>query len=500
MSFLLILFTLFTKIMGFIRDLTLSYFYGASGISDAYLISMTIPGTIFTFVATGISTSFIPLYHEIKEKEGFQKSLIFTNQILKLMIIISTILILILFIFTGNIVSLFASGLKGDNYIYAIYFTRISATTLYFSGVIYVLKAYSEANGSYLTPVITSVPAPVITIFSIYLSTIYSVYLISIGSAVAIFIQFILTYYFIFKKKIVLKTKSYNAKYLNRMYFLALPVVLGTSVNQINVLVDRTMASSVIEGGISIITYASRINFLIQDLFVISIVTIFYPIISRLTISKNTKDLALTYNKSINFINILLIPSTILIFCYSEDIIRILYGRGSFDEKAIKLTSSVLWFYSFGIIFNGWKEIFIRGFYSNFNTKIPVYYSLISTILNILLSILLVRKIGILGLPIATSIAAVILTISLFFKFNNTIVKLEKKTILFSIIKITVASSFSIFTIGILYKFFKSNLNDIISFLLLIILYYALYLLILLILNVKEIRELLKYFKKRKGV
>ena len=58
---LVILLTILSKILGFFREIILSYYYGASSISDAFLISLTIPGTIFAFIGVGISTSFIPI-------------------------------------------------------------------------------------------------------------------------------------------------------------------------------------------------------------------------------------------------------------------------------------------------------------------------------------------------------------------------------------------------------------------------------------------------------
>ncbi len=58
-AILLMIITIISKILGFGRDVTLSYFYGASSISDAYLISLTIPLVIFSFIGIGISTGYI---------------------------------------------------------------------------------------------------------------------------------------------------------------------------------------------------------------------------------------------------------------------------------------------------------------------------------------------------------------------------------------------------------------------------------------------------------
>ena len=65
--------TMIGKILGFGREILLSFYFGANGISDGYLISQTIPGTIFQFVGTGLATSFIPVYIKIKRDNGKTK-------------------------------------------------------------------------------------------------------------------------------------------------------------------------------------------------------------------------------------------------------------------------------------------------------------------------------------------------------------------------------------------------------------------------------------------
>lgn len=71
---LLMILTIFLKIFGFARDITLSYFYGASNISDAYLISITIPVVIFSFIGTGITTGYIPMYSKIENNNGAKEA------------------------------------------------------------------------------------------------------------------------------------------------------------------------------------------------------------------------------------------------------------------------------------------------------------------------------------------------------------------------------------------------------------------------------------------
>ncbi len=66
--------TVISKTLGFLRDVTLSYFYWDSGISDAYIIAITIPTVLFGIIAAGLSTGYIPMYAELKKMKE-QKNL-----------------------------------------------------------------------------------------------------------------------------------------------------------------------------------------------------------------------------------------------------------------------------------------------------------------------------------------------------------------------------------------------------------------------------------------
>lgn len=68
-ALIIMVLTIASKLIGFLRELTLSYFYGASDISDAYLIALTIPSVIFSFIGTGLVTSYIPLYSSIEQEK-----------------------------------------------------------------------------------------------------------------------------------------------------------------------------------------------------------------------------------------------------------------------------------------------------------------------------------------------------------------------------------------------------------------------------------------------
>lgn len=408
---MIMLITLISKVLGFVRDLTLSFYYGTSNISDAYLISLTIPLTIFSLIGVGISTGYIPMYSKIERNIGEMEAKCFTNNLVNILLLICTIIIVVGLLFTEQIVKVFASGFEGETLFLATQFTTISLFGIYFTAIIYIFKGYLQLKGNYIVPALIGIPLNLIVIISIYLSSNINVIVLSIGSVIAIISQFIILIPFVYKKgyrhNLVFDLKD---KHIKKMAFIVIPVIMGASVNQINILVDRTLASQIEVGGISALNYASRLIDFIQGIFVLSISTFIYPIISKMAVQNNIEGLKKSLLDSIGTIILLITPITIGAMVYAEPIIKMLFGRGAFDSQAIALTASSLFFYSIGIIGFGLREVLSNAFYSLQDTRTPMINATIGVFLNIILNIILSEYLGLGGLALATSISALLTT------------------------------------------------------------------------------------------
>lgn len=440
-AIIIMIITVVSKVFGFFRELVLSYFYGASAISDAYLISLTIPAVIFSFVGTGLSTGFIPMFSQIREKHGDSEANKFTSNIVNILLLISTVLVVLGLIFTEPIVKLFASGFKGQTLAMAIRFTKLSLVGIYFTGTTYIYSAYLQLNNRFLTPALIGVPYNIIIIIAIAVSANKDPLFLILGSVLATASQLFILIPSIkrsgYRHKFSINFKD---EHLKNLMFIALPVIVGVSVNQINTLVDRTIASGLVVGGISALNYANRLNGFVQGLIVTPVATVLYPSISKMAANDNIKGLKAAINEAINSISILIMPITVGAMLFAEPIVKLLFGRGAFDANAITLTTSALVFYSIGMIGFGLRDILSRAFYSQQDTKTPMINGSIAVIMNIVLNIILSRYMGIGGLALATSISAIFSTGLLFVNLRKKIGALGLKKIAITLAKITFAS------------------------------------------------------------
>lgn len=488
--------TMGSKIFGFFRDITLSYFYGASNISDAYLVSQLIPMSFLEFVGLGLLAGYIPIYNTIETKYGEAKSNLFTNKILSLVFLISTGLVLICQVYTENIVKIFAMGFEGETLELAVNFTRLSIFSIYFVTLGYVFKGFLQIKNKFIASTLTGYPLNIIIILSIAISFWTSNIILAVGSLVAIASQLFILIPASYKEGFRFKfTIDFRDDFIKQMLILAIPMIIGISVNQLNVVVDRTLASKIVEGGISSLDYANRVNFFVQGIFVLSITTVMYPMISKMVADGNIEGLKIILSKVIGVVILFVVPATIGSIVFSKQIITLLFARGAFTYEATLMTSTALVYYSIGMIGFGLREVLSRTFYSLQDTKTPMINAAMGIILNIILNIILSKYLGIRGLALATSISAIFTTILLFISLRKKIGPFGMKQISISFFKILFSSLLMGWGVKLIFNYLAISLSQNISFLFSSIIGFLLYFIIIYFMKIEDVDIIIERIK-----
>ncbi len=354
---------------------------------------------------------------------------------------ISSVIVVLVLIFTPQVVRLFASGFDGETMNLAVTFTRISVFGIFFTAVIYILNAFLQLKNNFIIPALISLPMNFVLIFFYFIASQNNDILLAYGLFFSIFIQFV----FILPSVIKNRFKYYalvdfKNTYVKEMLLLAIPVVIGTSVNQLNVLVDKNIASTIVVGGISALNYADRLSGFVYGLFVVPVVTVIYPSISKLALEDNLKGLKSVVNQSLVSMSILILPASVGAMVLARPIVEFLFMRGEFDAQAAILTSQALLFYAISMLAYGFRDILSRVFYSYNDTKTPTINAIIGVTINIILNIILSRFLGIGGLALATSISAIITAGLLFRSLSKKKLALGFKNSLKKIVKIFIAA------------------------------------------------------------
>ena len=490
--------TILSKVTGFLRDITLSYFYGASSISDAYIVSITITSVLFSLIIAGISTAYIPMYKNIEYTVSRFAAIKFTNNLINIVLIITTIIIVIGLVFSNLLVKVFAFGFDGDTLELAVLFTRVGMVGIYFTSLTQLLVAYLQLNGKFVVPAMIGLPFNLIIILSIYISTQTDIFVLGIGSVLAALFQLIFLFPSLSKAKYrYTSTVQFKDPHLKKMTLIVFPIMIGISIDQINLMIDKTLASTIVEGGISSLTYASRLNDFVQGIFVLSFVTVMFPVISNLVAQKNIAEFKKSISGVISSVILVVVPASVGIMVLSEPIIRLLFGHGNFDEQAIHMTSQALFYYCIGMIGYAIREVLNRTFYSLQDSKTPMFNAALAVVLNIVLNFVLSSFMGLKGLALATSISALFCSFLLGLNLRKKIGSFGIKGNVITFLKVTCASSVMGIVIYALEKYIFTSLNPLLKMSVVIITGGLIYFLILIILKVKESKLLIHFIRRK---
>ena len=497
-ALLLMILTIISKIVGFGRELALSYTYGASSISDAYIIALSIPQVIFGMIIAGIVAGYIPMYSKLKTQKGDIEANKFTNNVLSLLTVFSSMVLVIGLVFTEPIVKIFATGFGPAALQQTVQFTKISFFGILFTGIVAILSGYLQVNGQFLIPELLGFPLNILVISFIFFSKGRSPNYLILGFVLGALAQLLFLIPSLFKNGYTHKFRiDLKSKNIRDLALMSVPIVLGSSVHQINVLIDRTIASRLATGGISALNYAERLNGFVQGIFVVSIVTVLYPLISKMVASGNLKAVKKSVSEALVSISLLVVPVTVGILLFSTQIVTLLFGYGAFDDRAIAITSSALFFYSIGMIAIGFQNVLVKVFYSMEDATSPVLISALGVAVNITLNLVFAKLLGVGGLALATSLAGIFVTILLFIKLRKKIGAFGMRETVQTFVKIVGASLVMGLGARVSYSFFLTQMGGTLSFVGAVLVGIIIYFTLISFLNIKEVKELMGALKNK---
>lgn len=191
------------------------------------------------------------------------------------------------------------------------------------------------------------------------------------------------------------------------------PGFFGTAIYQVNILVGSYLALSINDHAATVMFYANRLMEFPIGVFAIAVSTVIYPLIARHAVEKRPDLMAADYHKGIRLILIINIPAAVGLALLSLPIIRLIYQHGNFDAEATASMTPLLTLFVVGMPFFSVVNLTVRVFYSMKDLATPVRVATIDFFVNLVLSVVLMRRYGAMGLVAASTLAIIVQTILL---------------------------------------------------------------------------------------
>ena len=436
-------FTLISRILGYLRDILIAIFLGASIFADAFFVAFRLPNTFRRLFAEGtFNAAFIPSYTSAKIEDK-NKGKKFADDILSTLLIILLFIVTIVEIFTPYLIYIIAPGFLDDQIKFnlAVELTRITFPFLLFVSLSSFFAGILNSNNKFAAAAAAPIILNVVLIVSLILS--YKLELdytrqLSYGVTIAGVIQLLFLIYV--TKKFYKPLLNFNLRLSSKVKFFfkkLLPSVLSSGVTQINILVG-TIIASFQTSAVSYLYYADRIYQINLAIAGIAVGTVSLPVLSKAFKTKNIKKISTIQSKSFELSLLFSIPASFGLIFASEEIVNALFGYGSFTINDVKMTAAALKFFGYGVPAFALIKILSNFFFARDNTKTPFYISSLIVFFNILISVSLFNKVGFIIIPIATSISTWAGVVIYLYLLNRKKILLLKNQLIMNFIKILI--------------------------------------------------------------
>ncbi|SFV69184.1 Proposed peptidoglycan lipid II flippase MurJ [hydrothermal vent metagenome] len=412
---------LFSRVLGFIRDLLTASALGANVYSDIFFIAFKLPNLFRRIFAEGAFTQvFMPAFARTKHKALFSANIF--------LLFLSIILIITLFVnlFPALFTKAIAVGFSAETIQLASPYVAINFWYLPLIFTVTFLSSILQYKGHFATSAFATALLNLSLIFALLLSknTTESniVYYLSFGVVIGGLLQVgihLFTLYkmglmrmlyggfrHLFQKATLIKEDS---KKFRRNFF---PAMWGNSTAQVSAFLDTFLASFLATGSISYLYYANRIFQLPLALFAIATSVALFPKVARYLKNDDEKKALANLEKAFWFLTTLLTASTIGGILLSHEIIKLLFEHGAFSATDTENTSHVLQMYMIGLLPFGIQKLFVLWLYAKEMQMHAAKIATISLLTYIVLALTFISPFGVAGLALASTFGGFV---SLFF-------------------------------------------------------------------------------------
>ena len=445
--------TFISRVLGFIRDMILARFFGATGTSDIFFVAFRIPNLLRELFAEGsMSSAFVPVLTEYQTKKGDKDANDLVRATFLFLLLVVGVLCVLGIVFAPAIVKVIAMGWDpgSEKFASAVLLTRIMFPFLLFISLASIVMGALNTRGVFFIPALAPAVLNIVTIVCIVaLAGQFTnpVIAAAIGIALGGLVQFLFQVPAFFSRGFSFsdgaEPRSYSGFHpgLKRIGLLLLPMTAVLAANQINIFISTILASYLADGSISYLYYSMRLIQFPVGIFGVAMGMAVLPTLSEHAARKEFGVLKDDFSFALRLLFFITVPAMVGLVALRLPIVSALFQHGEFTFAATVSTADSLMYYSLGI----WAMVGVRilnsTFYSMQDTGTPFRIMVCGVAVNILCSVALMGPLRYNGLAFANSIAATFNFVLLFYFLRRKLGGVGTRRILVSFFKIVVAAA-----------------------------------------------------------
>jgi putative peptidoglycan lipid II flippase len=420
--------TLTSRVLGFFRDIVFARLFGAGAGMDVFVVAFQIPNFLRRIFGEGaFSQAFVPVLSEYQGTGDHEQVKQLTDRVAGTLGLILFVVTLIGVMAAPLLILLFAPGFSGqeDKLELATTMLRMTFPYLFFISLVAFAGGILNTYGRFAVPAFTPVLLNVVLIASaLWLAPMVEqpIYALALGVFVAGALQ--LAFQIPFLKRIRLMPRprwGWKDSGVRKIMRLMLPAIFGSSVAQINLIIDRVIASFLVTGSISWLYYSDRLLEFPLGIFAIALATVILPGLSRHHASLSEEAFSAMLDWALRLAMVIAVPAAVGLLVLAGPLVATLFNYGEFSDNDVRMSSYSVMAYALGLMAFTLVKVLAPGYFSRQDMKTPVKVGIIAMVTNIVLNIVIVLPMVHMGLPaphaglaLATGLAAAVNAVLLY--------------------------------------------------------------------------------------
>ncbi len=407
--------TVFSRVLGLVRDAVLAFLYGATPAADAFFVAFRIPNLMRQLFGEGaLASSFVPVYTDILEQHGKEEADRFSDGLFTLVSLLLAAISIVGVFLAPTIVRCIAYGFTPGTDVFdlTVLLTRWMFPYTLLICVAALGMGLLNAHRHFLTPALApSLLNISIIFFALVISPMLDRPILAVAWGVLTggVLQVIIQWQPLRARKALpgISTGLLSPG-VRRVGAMMVPAALGVAVYQVNMLVDTLLASFLPSGSISYLWYGNRMVQFPLGVFGIALATAALPTLSSQAAEGRKEDFARTVSFALSLTAFIGLPAAMGLVILRGPIMATLFARGAFGPVEVQGAAVALMFYSVGLPFFIGVKILGRAFYAMENTRIPFAAATAAMVVNVILNLLLMGPLLHGGLALATSLSSLL--------------------------------------------------------------------------------------------
>jgi putative peptidoglycan lipid II flippase len=440
--------TALSRILGFVRDLLIAGLFGTLEQAQAFVVAFRLPNLLRDMVAEGaVSSAFVPILSAYRAKGDEEKFWKASSALFARMFVAVLAIGVAGAVFAPFIVRLIAPGFvaEPEKFALTVKLTRILFPFItlvgvwaYFMGLLNSLRHFVIPS---LGPAVLNIAMIIACVWfvpRVHPGVMALAIAILIGGAVQLLMQIPIAMKLGFRWKL-----SWHSESSKDVMRLLGPRMIGSSVYQLNVLIDTALASLstiVGQGAVAALYFANRLVQLPLAVFGTASAQASLPTLAEQAASGNTKEFHQTLLSILKMMSFVIVPSAIGLIALAFPIVGGLFQRGAFDHAATMMTSQALIFYSLGLLGYSINKVLTGAFYALHDTWTPVKLTFKAVLISVTLSLVLMFPMRLAGLALAASVSNLINAYQLLSSMQKRLGRTLIAPLVRPLVKITIAS------------------------------------------------------------